>query len=62
MNVICAWCGKTIGGKKNSTTAATDTHGICPTCYAAFVEDAGLLPQIARRLLEARARTNTPDF
>ena len=62
MNVICAWCGKTIGGKKNSTTADTDTHGICPTCYAAFVESAGLLPQIARRLLEARARTNKPDF
>ena len=57
MNVICAWCGATI-----STTADTDTHGICPTCYAAFVESAGLLPQIARRLLEARARTNKPDF
>ena len=27
-----------------------------------LVESAGLLPQIARRLLEARARTNAVDF
>ena len=57
MNVICAWCGKTI-----STTNGDDTHGICPACYAAFVESAGLLPQIARRLLAARARANKHDF
>ena len=60
MNIVCAWCGKSIGNKDGEGINGV-SHGVCETCYerltlAAKEEQAHKIKSRILRIRSKRSR------
>ncbi len=44
MDVVCAWCGKSMGVKPGPPGVPGTTHGICDECLEIQLEEVRRLP------------------